>query len=407
MRTCPLETLFFVLALLSTSVSAAEEWPGWRGPRQNGVSAEKDLPTEWSPMTAIAWQSELAAEGSSSPIVWGEHVFVTSASLGGERRWLQALDRRSGDVRWTYERKDDNPELSSPLTGHAASTPVTDGEHVFAWFGNAGLVCVDFQGHEKWHRDLGQFETELGLASSPVLHDDQLFVLCDHDGDRFHTFDSFLVALDKHNGQPIWRAERQGLFRSWSTPLLRADAHELVVAGDKQLRSYDLTSGKELWHVDGLLEWVAPTPVADGDLILAMCGRNGPMLAVHGGKIENEGDRLCWQHAKGGPYVCSPLVYEQRLYVHDEQGILQCYDVRTGAELYQQRLQGTFYGSAIAADGYIYITSEQGTTFVLRDGPKFELVAKNSIEGHVLASPAVSRGAIFLRADKRLYCVQK
>jgi outer membrane protein assembly factor BamB len=236
-----------------------DEWPGWRGPRQNGVSEEKDLPIEWSTTAGIVWKNAIDGEGSSSPIVWESRVFVTSASRGGERRWLHCLDRDSGNPLWKRELADENPEFTSPLTGHAASTPVTDGESVYAWFGNAGIVCFDFSGHQKWHRKLGEFQTELGLASSPVIHGDLVYLLCDHDGDRFRTFDSFLMALNKHTGDVQWRAERPGLFRSWTTPLVRAQQNELVVAGEKQLRGYDLAKGNELWHVAGLLEWVAPS----------------------------------------------------------------------------------------------------------------------------------------------------
>jgi outer membrane protein assembly factor BamB len=284
---------------------------------------------------------------------------------------------------------------------------VTDGKNVYAWFGNAGAICFDFEGHQKWHRKLGEFETELGLASSPVIHNDLLYVLCDHDGDRIRTFDSFLVALNKHTGEEQWRADRPGMFRSWSTPLVRAQQHELVVAGEKQLRGYDLANGNLLWHVDGLQEWVAPSPVAHQQLIIAMCGRNGPMLAVRGGPADDSSQRLIWQHPTGGAYVCSPLIYQDHLYVHDEDGILACYELKSGVERYRQRLQGKFYSSAVAAEGRIYVTNDEGTTFVVGAGPQFQLIAQNRLAEEVLASPAISRGDVLLRTSEHLYCISK
>jgi len=384
-----------------------EEWPGWRGPNQNGVSEQTNLPLEWSATSGIIWKSDLEGEGSSSPIVWQDRIFVTAANRSGERRSLYCFDRDSGDLSWKRAVVDENPEFTSPLTGHAASTPVTDGQRVYAWFGNAGVVCFDFAGNQKWQRKLGAFDTELGLASSPVIHGDLLYLLCDHDGDRFRTFDSFLVALNKHTGKEQWRSERPGLFRSWSTPLVRAEQNELVVAGEKQLRAYHLADGKELWQVDGLLEWVAPSPVASEQLIIAMCGRNGPMLAVHGGKVDASKQRLVWQHETGGAYVCSPLIYDDNLYVHDEQGVLVCYDLKTGAQRYQQRLEGTFYSSAVAAEGHIYITNDTGTTFVIQAGPQFKLLAQNELGEEVLSSPAISRSSIILRTSTHLYCIAK
>lgn len=381
-------------------VLGAQEWPRWRGPDGNAVSAETRLPVEWSRERNVAWKVEIPGEGASSPIVWGDAVFVTSAFEDGMRRAVHCLDRKTGKTLWRREVGDENPERTSALTGHAASTPVTDGTRVVAFFGNAGAVCYDFSGERLWRRRLGEFASELGLASSPILCKDRVILVCDHDGTRFTSFDSFLVALDLKTGETVWKTDRPGLERSWSTPVL-VPGGELVVNAQDELRGYDPDTGRLLWKAGGMTGWVTPSPVFGKGLIFASSGKDGPVLAV-----KPAGGAVAWKEERGGPYVCSPLLYGDHLYVHDETGRLVCRDAGTGEVVYRARLKGKFTASGVAGDGKIYLTNEEGTTFVVKAGKEFSILAENRLDEECLASPAVSRGAILLRTRKHLACVR-
>jgi outer membrane protein assembly factor BamB len=338
--------------------------------------------------------------------VWQDRVFLTVAFERGSRRAVHCLDRRTGKLLWSRSVEDRNPERTSAMTGHAAATPVTDGEHVVASFGNAGVVCHDTAGKRLWQRGLGEFDSELGLASSPIVQNGRVFLVCDHDGDRFTSFDSYLIALDVRTGKVLWKTDRPGLGRSWSTPLLVPVAggkRELVVSAQDHLRAYDPEPGKPLWQVEGTTGWVAPSPVFGHGLIFAASGKNGPIVAVRPGEAKN--GRVAWQHRTGGPYVCSPLLWGDHLYILNEQGLLACYQARTGALVYRERLQGKFTASPVAGDGKVYCTSEAGETFVLRAGPRFEILARNPLNEYCLASLAISGRELFVRTERHLFCI--
>jgi lipoprotein NlpI len=377
---------------------AASDWPRWRGPDGNGVSPESPLPLKWSATDHVAWKAAIPGEGSSSPIVSGDVVFVTSALDKGARRVVHCLDRTTGKIRWSRETKDENPERASAMTGHAAATPVTDGSVVVAWFGNAGAVCYDLSGELLWRRPFGEFDSELGIASSPILHQGAVVLTCDHDGSKPRSFDSFLTALDLKTGKTIWKTDRPGLERSWSTPVVVGS--DLLVNAQDELRAYDPATGKELWKVPGMTGWVTPSPVSGKGLIFATSGKDGPTIAF------KPGGQVVWQEKRGGPYVCSPLLAGDQLYVHDETGILVCRNAADGKKLYRERLAPKFTASAVAGDGKVYFTNESGTTFVVKAGPAFELLAENRLGEEVLASPAIARGALFIRTEKHLYCIR-
>ena len=388
----------------------AENWPRWRGPEGNAVSNETKLPVTWSATENVRWKAAVPGEGSSSPIVWGERVFLAAAFEHGMRRAVFCFDTETGRQLWSREIADEDPEISSALTGHAAPTPITDGKFVVAAFGNAGVVCYDMDGKRQWRRRFGMFESELGLASSPILHEGTVILLCDHDGDRFRSFDSFLIALHLKTGATSWKTDRPQLFRSWSTPIVvpAGDARELVVNAQDELRGYDPANGKQLWNVTGMTGWVTPSPVFDGGLIFATSGKDGPTMAVRpGGRGDVTATHVVWQHERGAPYVCSPVLYGEHLYVHNELGILTCREAKMGKELYRQRLEGKFTASSVAGDGKVYFTNEDGLTFVVKAGPEFEILAKNPLEEAVLASPAISSSRLFLRAERHLYCIEQ
>ncbi len=405
----PLRPGALALCLLVGGAAAAQDWPRWRGPDGGGVSAESPLPEKWGPSLNVAWKTPIPGEGSSSPVVWGDAVFVTSALEDGTRRVVHCLDRRTGAVRWSREIRDENPERTSALTGHAAATPAVDGARVVAFFGNAGAGCYDFEGRPLWRRRFGNFDSELGLASSPVLHGGSVLLVCDHDGSRFTSFDSFLIALDAATGETRWKADRPGLERSWSTPIVATagGGPELVVSAQDEIRAYDPATGRPLWRVGGMTGWVAPSPVFGKGLVFAASGKDGPTLAVRpGGRGDVTATHVAWREARGGPYVCSPLLYGDHLYVHDEHGILTCRDAAGGRVLYRERLKGKFTASAVAGDGKVYFTNEEGTTFVVRAGGEFAVVAENRLDEACLASPAVSRRALFVRGKRHLFCIR-
>jgi outer membrane protein assembly factor BamB len=409
--TCLLAVVVGMCLWASSEKVHAENWPRWRGPNGAAISSEKHVPLRWTTSDNVAWKAEIPGEGSSSPIVFGQHVFVTSALEDGLRRQLHCLDRDTGRRIWMREIVDDNPEITSALTGHAASTPVTDGKHVVAFFGNAGLVAYDFQGRQLWHHDFGEFESELGIASSPILVGDRVIQVCDHDGKFYRTFDSFMICLDVATGRQVWRANRRGLERSWSTPIVVPagdERPELIVNAEEALRGYSPDTGDLLWQVRGMTGWVTPSPVYAAGLIFATSGKDGPLMAIRpGGKADATSTHVAWQHKRGGPYVCSPLVYRGRLYVLNEFGVLNCYRASNGERLFRQRLAGKFTASAVAVAGHLMFTNESGRTYVLAAADDFRLASENQLENGCLASPAISQGKLFLRTEQHLWCIAK
>jgi outer membrane protein assembly factor BamB len=400
----------FILVFCTLPIACAggPEWPRWRGPGGNAVSSGTPLPLKWSATEHVAWRVAIPGEGASSPIVSGDSVFVTSSLDDGTRRILHCLDRATGRTRWRHETTDKNPEVASALTGHAAATPVTDGRRVIAFFGNAGAACTDSSGGLLWRWQPGEFESELGFASSPVLHEGLAILVCDHDGDRARSFDSFMIALDAKTGKTAWKTDRHGLGRSWSTPILVpvGDRTELVVNAQDELRAYDPMTGAPLWHVTGMTGWVTPSPVFGKGLVFATSGKDGPTLAIRpGGRGDVTTTHIAWRDEKDGPYVCSPILYGDLLYVHDEQGRLTCREAVDGRIVYRARLKGKFTASAVAGDGRIYLTNDSGTTTVVKAGREFEVLAENRLDAECLASPAIAGGELFLRTRKELFSI--
>jgi outer membrane protein assembly factor BamB len=400
-----------VLIALTADYLQAENWPRWRGPNGSAVTAALNLPVEWSTTQNVRWKVPILGEGSSSPIVWEDRIFLTASLDDGERRIVHCLNRDDGLILWSREIEDENPEITSALTGYAAPTPATDGRHVVAFFGNAGVVCYDFAGRQLWRRNLGEFESELGIGSSPIIHGDHAILVCDHDGNRFKTFDSFLIALDLTSGRTVWKTDRPGLFRSWSTPIVVPVAEgrqELIVNAQDELRGYDPETGKLLWQVRGMTGWVTPSPVFGHGLVFAASGKDGPTMAVRpGGRGDATEENIAWQHRRGAPYVCSPLLYGDHLYVHNEQGILTCHAAATGEILYRQRLDARFTASAAAGDGKIYVPNEAGTVYVIAAGDEFALLAANEMGEACLASPVFAAGRLLIRTARHLYCIEK
>jgi outer membrane protein assembly factor BamB len=419
--------LRFVVVLASlvvaSSALSAENWPQWRGPALNGLSAEKNLPVKWSPTENITWKVALPAWSGSTPIVWGERIFLNVAEdlrqREGDNLFLWSVDRNSGSVVWKrplgggnhQERKQN---MSTP-------SPVTDGQRVWVMTGTGILKAFDFNGTEIWMRDIqkdyGRFGLNWGYGSSPLLYQDSLFVQVLH---GMRTDDpSYVLRIDKTTGKTLWRVERPTNARmespdSYTTPALLkyGNATEIVITGGDVVTGHDIASGKELWRVNGLNPdndanyRIVASPVVHGELIVAPT-RERPMLVLKaGGRGDVTKSHVLWSFGNG-PDVPTPVTDGSYLYVINDRGIMWCLEPRSGKEIYgRQRLApGTYSGSPVLADGKIYITNEDGVTSVVKAGPTFELLASNDFNDYTLSSPAISEGQIFIRTQKHLYCI--
>ena len=409
-----------LVLFLVTCIAAplhAENWPAWRGPAANGISRETNLPARWSKTENITWKLDLPEWSGSTAIIWGEHIFLNVAQ--GTDLHLWAVDRTKGQPIWKRHLSAGNHQerkqnMSSP-------SPVTDGRHVWVMTGTGILKAFDFGGKEIWTRDIqkdyGRFGLNWGYASSPLLHDDALFVQVLH---GMKTDDpSYLLRIDKASGKTSWRVERPTKAirespDSYTTPaLLRyGNTTEIVITGGDVVTGHDPATGKELWRADGLNPTNNPayrivaSPFVFGEMIYAPT-RERPLLALRAG---GRGDITSSHRVfafESGPDVPTPVTDGQYLYVVRDNGVMFCLDARTGKTIYgPERLKpGTYSGSPVLADNKIYVTNEDGVTMVVRAGPKFEVVAENDFGEYTLSSPAVSNGQLFIRTDKALYAI--
>jgi outer membrane protein assembly factor BamB len=420
---------------------AAADWPQWRGPASQGTSAETGLPTHWSTSKNIAWKASLAGTGVSSPIVAGNLVIVTSQIgsysnprgsdplLARDDRTLaerenaigrsesadgkvylavEAFQRSDGKRLWEYKTAvtGERPE-SHEKHNLATPTPVSDGKHIFAWFGNGQIVALDMQGREVWKRHLGQeygsFLNQWGHGSSPALYKDALILLSDHQPA------SYLLALDAATGKERWKVDRGRGRVSHSTPVVvsgpRGD--ELIINSSARIDAYDPANGQLLWHAGSERQTPIPSAVFhDGTIYLSRGYRNSDILALRsGGRGDVSASHLRWRMPNGGSYTPSIVQYQGLLYMTNEVGVVTCATADAGTVIWKERLPGIFFASPVAADGKIYLQSETGEMFVLRAGRKAEVLAKNELPGRFLASPAISAGTIFLRADGTLFAI--
>ena len=401
----------------AAGVAAGENWPHWRGPARTGVSTETGLPVTWGPDTNVAWKVEMPAWTGSTPIVWGERIFLNVAD--GENISLWCLDRDGGRTLWVRrlsggDRRLRKQNMSSP-------SPVTDGESVYVMTGTGWLTAFDFDGNQLWRRDIqasyGRFGLNWGYASSPLLVDDALFVQVVH---GMRTDDpSYVLRLDRRTGETVWRVERPTDARrespdSYTTPALLeyGGVREIVITGGDVVTGHDPDTGRELWRADGLnpsdngAYRIIASPVVHGEMIYAPT-RVRPLLALRaGGRGDVTTSHLVWK-TENGPDVPTPVTDGRHFYVVNDQGIVWVLDAQTGEEIYgRRRLRpGTYSASPVLADGRVYVTSESGVTSVFRAGPEFELLAENDLDDYVLSSIAVSDGQIFLRTTGHLYAI--
>lgn len=429
-------TLLVISSL--TTIGSAANWPQWRGPDGSGVSNEKNLPGEWSPAKNIKWKTAIAGRGHSSPIVWGNKIFLTTAvegevvpgakavthtnegkeflhpdSVGADRKHtfkVIALNRDTGKILWESVAWEGTPfDNRHRKSSYAASTPATDGKLVYAFFGTEGLYAYDFNGKLAWKAQLGKLATVgMGTGTSPILYENLVIVQCDEDNGE----SSFIVALDKKTGKEAWRTPRK-VQVSWSTPLLvrTSTRSELITSGTEFIISYDPATGKELWRHKGVESNAIPSPVANSEMVFLVAGF--PAKIAMAIKLGGRGDltgtpNVPWKYAKGTAYVPSPILYGDYLYLTTDRGILTCIDARTGEVKYEGGripIPATFTASPVAFEGKILMTSEDGDTFIVKAGPKHEILGTNSIGEAVYASPAIADGRIFIRGEKNLYCI--
>jgi outer membrane protein assembly factor BamB len=420
-------------------------WPSFRGPNASGIAENYATPISWDVETSknIKWKITLPGLAHSSPVIWEDRLYVTTASgeadaelkvgLYGSiepvdddsvHEWkVYCLDKKSGKILWEKTAHKGIPKVKRhPKATHANTTPTTDGKYIVAFFGSEGLFCYDLDGNLAWKKDFGLLDSAFFMvptaqwefASSPVIHQGVVIVQCD----ALNT--AFLAALDIKTGKEIWRTSRED-FPTWSTPTIHVGEKktQIIVNGFKHIGGYDFKTGKELWKISGGGDIPVPTPVVAHGLVFinSAHGRLSPIYAI---KLESEGDislaedktsndSIVWSVRRGGSYMLTPLIYGDFLYNVQWNGALACYNAKTGEVLYKEQLGKMvgFSASGVAADGKLYFFSEDGDVFVLKAGPEFEVLATNSMEDECMATPAISEGTLYFRTHHYLIAVSE
>jgi len=447
-------TAIILLSLVAAAIAADTDWPTWRGPQRNGTAPGATPPLKWSESEHVQWKYPIPGLGTSSPVIWGDSVFITTAigtgkkpdgspagvqtppadppppPAGEGRRGrrggggfgrgtapaevqqfaILCIDKKTGKERWRKIVKETLPhEGHHQDHGFASASCVTDGEHLFAFFGSRGLYCCDMQGNVKWEKDLGDMQTRAGFGegASPALHGKTLVVNWDHEGA------DFVVAFNKATGDELWRKDRDEL-TSWTTPFVieHEGKAQVVISGEKRIRSYDLATGNEIWQCGGMTSNVIPTPVSGFGMVFVTSGFRGAGLrAIKIGRSGDltDSDAIAWQHNDRTPYVPSPLLSDDRLYFYSgNNAMLSCFDAKTGKPHYAaERVAGIsgVYASPVAAAGRVYLAGRDGATVVIKDGTALEILATNKLDDKFDASPALSGKQLFLRGHKFLYCL--
>lgn len=433
--------LALLLAATGAGTAPADgNWPYWRGPAADGM-AVGDAPLTWTATENVRWKTDIPGLGHSSPVVWGDYVFLTTAietgtgpgagtppptrgvgrgGFGGgggpqaEHKFdVLAIDRKTGGILWQRTAKTAAPHEGGHDTygSFASNSPVTDGKHVYAFFGSRGMYCYDFAGRLVWEKDFGvQMRMKMGFGEgmAPVLAGDRLVLVFDHEGD------SFMAVLDKNTGKETWRVSRDEK-SNWAAPLaVTFDGRtQIVVAGSNKVRSYDIETGKVIWECSGLGANTIPQPVRQEDMVFVMTGYRNPMLMAI--RLGREGDltgtdAVVWTQTRGNSYTPSPVIFDNKLYVLTDAGMVSCYNAKTGEPYYHQvRLPKaySFKSSPVGAGGRLYLATENEDVVVLRMGEVFEVLATNTMTDQVfIATPAIAGGEIFLRSKTTLFCIR-
>jgi outer membrane protein assembly factor BamB len=422
----------FTSAIGAASPEAERNWPQWRGPNANGVSIQANPPLEWSETRNVKWKVEIPGRGSSSPIVWNDRLYLLSAvpsnvpiaashnPRGGvnprvpHKFMVYAIDRQTGKTVWERAAREATPhEASHSDNGTwASSSAVTDGQHLIAFFESEGLYVYDMNGTLVWQKDLGDktMRNEFGEGSTPALFGNRLVVVWDH----FVPGASFIVAFDKTSGRELWRVKRDEI-DTWATPLVIdvGGRPQVIVNGMNKIRSYDLETGNVVWEAPGTTMNPIPSPVHEKGVVFLMSGFRGNNLKairLADAKGDLTGSKaIVWEISRDTPYVPSPLLYDGILYfLKTNSGILSAFDAQTGKPHYQvQRMAelGEVFSSPVGAQGRVYVTGRDGVTLVLRNSPKYEVLAKNTLDDGFDASPALVENTIYMRGYKNLYAI--
>jgi outer membrane protein assembly factor BamB len=385
---------------------AARYWPRWRGPSGQGVVTASGYPDRWSATENVRWKVPVPGAGNSSPIVWRDRVFLTTARDGGRRLSVLAFSRIDGRMLWETAAPDGGTDRPHQKNGYASATPATDGERLYVSFGSRGLFAFDLDGRLLWRRDLGSIGNYHGAAGSPLLYKGKVILYQDQSGG------AFIAAFDGRTGAPVWRTPRRQSV-GWGTPIaVRVGDHdEIIVNGQSRVIAYHPETGVELWHCDGMGFEVIPTPVVGYGFVFCSSGRAGPTLAIKpGGRGDVTATHLAWSTPRGSPFVPSPLLYNGQLYtVNDMASIVTSFDAATGKTLFQGRLgvaqREGFSASPVAMDGKVFFTNDEGETFVLKAGPTFELLHVNQLGEGTLASPALVDGTWYIRTSQHLFAI--
>jgi outer membrane protein assembly factor BamB len=406
------------LMLLLVPLAQAENWPGWRGPRGDGSSEAASPPLAWNGKTGdkIAWQAATPGGGHSSPIVWGETLFLTACDDATEERVLAAYDARTGEKRWQRVVLQAPLEKKHQLNSFASGTPATDGKLVYVTFlepefssktertpGAMAVAAYDFDGQQQWIVRPGRFASVHGFCSSPVLFENLVILNGDHDGE------SYVVALDKRTGEQKWKFARVHKTRSYCTPIIREidGRTQMIFSGSKCVTSLDPRTGSEHWSIQGPTEQFVASLVYNGDLLFLTAGfPERHMLAIRpDGRGDVTDTHVAWRTQKGASYVPSPIACGDYFLVVSDDGIASCFDAATGERHWMERLGKHYSASLLTAGGLVYFLADDGIMKIVRPGPKLDVVAENPLGEFIYASPALAHGRLYLRGEKHLFCV--
>ena len=381
-------------------------WPRWRGPSGQGLVEGSSYPDTWSATENILWKTPVPGSGNSSPVVWGDRIFLTTSYNRGERLSLLAYRRSDGEMLWESFAPDGVSERPHQKNGHASATPTTDGERVYVSFGARGMAAFSLDGELLWNQDVGRINNYHGTAGSPLVYKDRIIIFQDHSAG------SFVAAFDTRTGQELWRTPRRASV-GWGSPIaVQVDDHdEIIVHSQSRVNAYDPDTGTELWYCNGNTFEVIPTPVVGYGMLFCSSGRAGPTMAIRPGGEGNVTDsHLVWSSPRGSPFIPSPILYGDQLYIiNDMASIATSFDAQTGDSLWQGRLgvarREGFSASPVALDGKVFFTNDNGETFVLRAGREFELLHVNDIGERTLASPALVDGRWYIRTGQNLISI--
>lgn len=407
------------LVLLFPVLVRGEEWPGWRGPTGDGISTDKKVPLRWSSTENIAWKAPIPGKGHSSPVIWGDRIFLTTCLEDNGKRLILCLDRRTGKLLWEREVMEASLEKKHNLNSFASSTPVTDGKHVWVTFfayPNLEVACYDFKGELVWRQSPGRFFSQHGFCSSPLLYKDLLIINADQDPPSARNAadpsefkkEAYLVALDKSTGKQAWRAPRPNI-RSYCPPVIFdiAGKKQLVIAGAECVASYDPDSGKEIWKINGPTEQFVASLVQGNGVLFMTYGF--PKLGVMGIKPDGQGNvtntHVLYNDPKGGGYVPSPIAADNWFFLVNDKGIASCREAKSGELLWLERLGKHHSASPVFAAGHLFFPDDDGITWVVKPSATFEVVAKNELGEECYASPAICNGQMFIRTLHTLWCI--